>query len=140
MNNTKRLYKTEENGMLAGVCAGAAEYFNIDPSIVRLIWAGAALLDGVGIILYIAAWIILPDKKNIMHYDDNINPNTKQDMNFNNGMNVNNTEYNHMDEDEDEDISVELKPYNLVKKDIDNSQIIIKENSIDDIKDDKDYE
>ena len=49
----KKLYKSN-NRMICGVCAGVAEYFGIDPTIVRLIWAALAL-SGTGILLYIVA-------------------------------------------------------------------------------------
>ena len=54
----KKLYKSN-NRMICGVCAGVAEYFGIDPTIVRLIWAALAL-SGTGILLYIVAAIVMP--------------------------------------------------------------------------------
>ena len=56
----KRLYKSK-NKMLCGVCGGIGEYFNIDPTLVRL---GAALMIclGSGILFYIISAIIIPDK------------------------------------------------------------------------------
>ena len=56
----KKLYKSSKNKMISGVCAGIAEYFNIDPSIVRLIWAFAALWGGTGVVAYIICAIVLP--------------------------------------------------------------------------------
>ena len=53
----KKLYKSN-NRMICGVCAGVAEYFGIDPTIVRLIWAALAL-SGTGILLYIVAAIVV---------------------------------------------------------------------------------
>ena len=53
----KKLYKSN-NRMICGVCAGVAEYFGIDPTIVRLIWAALAL-SGTGILLYIVAAIAI---------------------------------------------------------------------------------
>lgn len=44
-----------------GVCAGIADYFNIDPSIVRVLWAVLALAAGTGVLAYIACAIILPE-------------------------------------------------------------------------------
>lgn len=60
MAQIKRLYRSGRNKFLGGVCGGIAEYFNIDPTIVRLIWALSILLWGMGIIFYIIAWIIIP--------------------------------------------------------------------------------
>ena len=66
MNEPKRLYRTEGRAaMIAGVCGGVAEYFGIDPSIVRLIWAALILMGGVGLPLYIVAAIILPRKSDV---------------------------------------------------------------------------
>ena len=61
----KRLYRVEEGKMVAGVCAGVAEYFNIDPTVVRLGWALISAFAGAGIIAYIAAAIIMPVKSEI---------------------------------------------------------------------------
>ena len=60
----KKLYKSN-NRMICGVCAGVAEYFGIDPTIVRLIWAAVAL-RGTGILLYIVAAIVMPENLDVM--------------------------------------------------------------------------
>ena len=57
----KKLYRNTSNKMIAGVCSGLAEYINIDPTIVRLIWALIAL-SGAGIIAYLIAALIIPEK------------------------------------------------------------------------------
>jgi phage shock protein PspC (stress-responsive transcriptional regulator) len=49
--------------MIAGVCAGLAEYFDIDPSLVRLIIFLSVFLGGVGLALYLVAWLIVPENK-----------------------------------------------------------------------------
>ena len=57
----KRLYRSRDQRMIAGVAGGIAEYFNIDPTIVRLIWVLLALPGGIpGVLLYIISWIIIP--------------------------------------------------------------------------------
>ena len=57
--SNKRLYRT--NYMLAGVCGGIAEYFNLDPTLIRLAWVILTLLGaGTGIVAYILAAIIIP--------------------------------------------------------------------------------
>ena len=61
MDERKRLYKSRNNKMICGVCAGIADSFNIDPSIVRVLWAVLALAAGTGVIAYIACAIILPE-------------------------------------------------------------------------------
>ena len=49
---TKKLYKSETNKMIAGVCAGIGEYLNVDPTAVRVIWALISCCAGVGIAAY----------------------------------------------------------------------------------------
>ena len=61
MDERKRLYKSRNNKMICGVCAGIADYFNIDPSTVRVLWAVLALAAGTGVLAYIACAIILPE-------------------------------------------------------------------------------
>ena len=59
--NGKKLYRNTENKMLAGVCSGIADYFDIDPTLVRLGWVLFSLLGGSGLLAYIIAAIIIPD-------------------------------------------------------------------------------
>ena len=56
----KRLYKSNQNKMVDGVCGGIAEYFGVDPTVVRLLWALFSLMGGSGILAYIIAAIIIP--------------------------------------------------------------------------------
>lgn len=56
----KKLYKSNVNKMLDGVCGGIAEYFNCDPTLVRLGWVLFCALGGSGIIAYILAAVIIP--------------------------------------------------------------------------------
>ncbi|MFQ5629841.1 MAG: PspC domain-containing protein [bacterium] len=60
-NGSRRLYRSGTDRYLAGVCGGFAEYFQVDPLLVRIIWVAACFLGGVGLISYIAAWIIVPE-------------------------------------------------------------------------------
>ena len=55
----KKLSKSNQNKMIDGVCGGIAEYFGIDPTVVRLIWALFSLMGGSGILAYIIAAIII---------------------------------------------------------------------------------
>jgi len=61
---TKKLYRSKKNKKIGGVCAGIAEYFDTDPTLIRLIWAISILFWGVGILAYLIAWIIIPQKNN----------------------------------------------------------------------------
>ncbi len=61
--NNKRLYKSDVNYMLCGVCGGIAEYFNIDPTLVRLGWILFSCLGGSGVLAYIIAAIVMPKSR-----------------------------------------------------------------------------
>lgn len=58
----KRLYRVNEGKILCGVCMGLSEYFEIDVTIVRLIWVFISLVYGSGLLLYIIAALIMPVK------------------------------------------------------------------------------
>lgn len=64
--NNKKLYRIEEGKVFAGVCGGVAEYFNMDPVIVRVLWVAASLFAGGGLILYIVMAIIVPVKSEVI--------------------------------------------------------------------------
>jgi len=58
----QRLYRSKNDRILGGVCAGLGEHLDVDPTVIRLIWAVVTLLSfGTGIIIYILAWIIIPE-------------------------------------------------------------------------------
>ena len=57
----KKLYRNTQNKMIAGVCSGVGEYLNIDPTVIRLIWALIGL-TGAGLIAYLVAALIIPEK------------------------------------------------------------------------------
>ena len=58
----KRLYRSKTDRKIAGVCAGIAEYFNIDPTIVRVIAVLLLLPGGLpGLIPYLILWVVIPD-------------------------------------------------------------------------------
>ena len=58
----KRLYKSAVNKKLCGVCGGIAEYFDLDPTIIRLAWVVFTLLGGSGIIAYIIVALVMPNE------------------------------------------------------------------------------
>lgn len=62
----RKLYRSERNRMVAGVCGGIAEYFNIDPTIVRLGWVAVSLAGGAGVLAYLIAMFIVPDQSTLM--------------------------------------------------------------------------
>ena len=58
----KKLYKSRDNKKIDGVCAGVGEYFDIDPTLVRLAWVFVTLFAGAGLIAYIIAALVIPRK------------------------------------------------------------------------------
>ena len=58
----KKLYKSNQNKIAVGVCGGIAEFFGIDPTLVRLGWILFCALGGSGILAYIIAAIVIPNK------------------------------------------------------------------------------
>ncbi len=62
----KKLYKDNVNKKLCGVCAGIANYFSIDPTIVRLALVAFCLLGGSGVLAYIVCALVMPDDPKII--------------------------------------------------------------------------
>jgi phage shock protein C len=59
----KRLYRSKKDRILGGVCAGLGEHLDVDPTVIRLIWAVVSVLSlGTGIVIYVLAWIIIPEE------------------------------------------------------------------------------
>jgi phage shock protein C len=56
----KRLMRSSRDKRIGGVCAGVADYFDLDPTIVRVVWLLAVLFGGTGLLIYIILWIVLP--------------------------------------------------------------------------------
>lgn len=71
----KRLYKDKSTGIIAGVCSGIAQYFDMDASIVRILYVVLSVISAAfpGIIVYILLMIIMPEKSNIGFTDYKIN-------------------------------------------------------------------
>lgn len=60
MRTMKKLYKSSTDKKLAGVCGGIGEYFEIDSTVVRLLWVIFALCGGSGVLAYLLAMLIIP--------------------------------------------------------------------------------
>ena len=58
----KKLYKSEKDKKICGVCAGIAKYFSLDPTIVRLALVAFCLLGGSGVLAYIICALVMPDE------------------------------------------------------------------------------
>lgn len=60
MNENKRLTRTNDGRMIAGVCAGLARYFDMDPTLIRVIFVLLGLFAAGGVLLYLILWVIMP--------------------------------------------------------------------------------
>jgi phage shock protein C len=60
MDSTRKLYRSKTDRKLAGVCGGLAQYFNLDATLIRVLFVLLAVLGGSGLVLYVAMWIIVP--------------------------------------------------------------------------------
>jgi phage shock protein C len=60
MAETRRLYRSRTNRKLAGVCGGLAQYFNTDPTLIRVLFVVLAVLGGPGLLIYLVLWIVVP--------------------------------------------------------------------------------
>ncbi len=61
----RRLYRSDTDKMLGGVCGGLAQYLDVDPTVIRLIFVLAALLGGHGILVYLILWLIMPPENQV---------------------------------------------------------------------------
>lgn len=59
----RRIFRSTTNKVIAGVCGGLGDHFNIDPVIIRIAWAVSVLIFGAGLLLYIICWILIPVQK-----------------------------------------------------------------------------
>ena len=62
MADVRKLYRSRTNRRVAGVCGGLAEHFNMDATLIRVLFVVLAILGGSGFIIYIAMWIIVPQE------------------------------------------------------------------------------
>ena len=59
----KKLFLSDTDKKIAGVCGGLGEYFNIDPTLIRILWLVCIFAGGAGFLAYILAWIIMPKNR-----------------------------------------------------------------------------
>ena len=67
----KHIIRSRKDRIIAGVCGGFADYFGLDPSLIRLAWIFFTLFGGSGILAYLLAIIVLPDEFSAPYYDHN---------------------------------------------------------------------
>lgn len=63
--NLSKLYRSEKNKVLGGVCGGLGEYVGIDPTIIRIIFVLLALFGGGGVLIYFILWVVMPPKSKL---------------------------------------------------------------------------
>ena len=61
MEEPRKLYRSRNQRMLAGVCGGLAEYFNVDVTLIRVLFLVLAVFGGSGLVIYVVMWLIVPD-------------------------------------------------------------------------------
>jgi phage shock protein C len=61
MEEPRKLYRSRSQRMLAGVCGGLAEYFNVDATLIRVLFLILAVFGGTGLVIYVVMWLIVPD-------------------------------------------------------------------------------
>ena len=64
----RRLMRSRYDRKIAGVCAGVAEYFDLDVTLVRIVWLLVALFGGGGVIAYLVGWIVMPEEPHFVPY------------------------------------------------------------------------
>ncbi len=65
-HGNKKLYRDTDDKMLGGVCAGLSEYFKFDVTLIRVIVAVLSFGYGLGIVIYVALWVLLPSKHDVI--------------------------------------------------------------------------
>jgi phage shock protein C len=77
-NNSKQLYRSEKNRVIAGVCGGIGEYYNFDPNILRIILVVLSILGGAGVLLYLVIWLIVPSASSKKVGDSQLKENAQE--------------------------------------------------------------
>jgi phage shock protein C len=70
----KRLMRPRQQRMIAGVCLGFAEFFDLDVTIIRVVWLLVAIFGGTGFLAYIIAWVVMPSEPEIVQAPVNAQP------------------------------------------------------------------
>lgn len=65
----KKLYRSETNKQIAGVCAGLAEYFDVDVTLVRIAFVVMMLMGGPGFLIYLVLWFVMPEESQVRYED-----------------------------------------------------------------------
>jgi phage shock protein C len=65
MDPTRKLYRSRTNRKLAGICGGLGRYFNVDATLLRVLFVLLAVLGGSGLVLYLVLWVIIPSEPQV---------------------------------------------------------------------------
>jgi phage shock protein C len=65
MEEPRKLYRSRTQRMVAGVCGGLAEYFNLDTTVIRVLFLVLTLFGGSGLVIYLVMWILVPDASKV---------------------------------------------------------------------------
>ncbi len=65
MENEKKRLTRSDNKVIGGVCAGIADYLNLDPTVVRVLYVLMIFFAGFGILLYFILWLVMPKKESL---------------------------------------------------------------------------
>ena len=65
MEEPRKLYRSRNQRMLGGVCGGLAEYFNVDTTLIRVLFLVLAVFGGTGLVIYVVMWLIVPDASKV---------------------------------------------------------------------------
>ncbi|MDD5696516.1 MAG: PspC domain-containing protein [Candidatus Pacebacteria bacterium] len=78
-NNTKKIYRSQKNRIIFGVCGGLAEYFEIDPLLIRIFFILLVIAGGSGVLFYLILAVLIPKEENKVDWDkDNLVEETKK--------------------------------------------------------------
>lgn len=84
---TKKLYRSRKEKMIAGVAGGLAEYFDIDPTLIRIIFVVSLFVGGSGILAYIILWIVVPEEPFVFQQPDSSSRANREQQNSTNSQN-----------------------------------------------------
>ncbi|MFH0882095.1 MAG: PspC domain-containing protein [bacterium] len=73
MDVKKRIFRSRDNRVIAGICGGMGEYFNVDSVVLRIVWLLLVLGFGTGVLAYLICWIVIPTEPLVIVPEDTNN-------------------------------------------------------------------
>jgi len=77
---SKRLFRSKDDRVIAGVCGGIAQYLDIDPTIIRIIFVLIFLTEGFGLMLYLILWVVVPEEDSVAKDSGEVMKENAQDI------------------------------------------------------------